>query len=399
MDTVKHKFSYYLIPTLFFLLLLFNVAARTTLPFNEFSRLTTTLTLYIGLGIFAFFLFKKSAILKDDFELFAGLLAFSTASLLAYLLHAGTERGSESIIELLLFLTFFMAMVMFKWRAGHLFIFAHLSTLLIFLLTIHWALSGFSTDRFLSFFTNPNVSGIFFLCLLFFPIIALRYGTFSTKIYFGISIVLGLGLLYSSTARSAMLLLLTALCARAILRLSRRLFSWLFVIVMAGNALILLIYGFLASTPIASKLNEWSMEISHKGFFSGREEIWSPAIEYGMGAPLFGHGIGVIPRDYIEGTHYVHSHNQFLQVFLDSGFVGLACFVIFLYAIWRTYQKRLDSNLVQWSACFFLGLLVYQSFEMSLFFNMKPLGLLHWLIIAFGLSVVFNKTGDKERFR
>lgn len=102
------------------------------------------------------------------------------------------------------------------------------------------------------------------------------------------------------------------------------------------------------------------------------------------------------------GTDYIHAHNQYVQVWLESGIFGSICFVTMLYVVWRVLKKGLESSIVMWVACFFLGLLIYQSFEISLFFNMEPTGLLQWFILGLGVSTAIcisspnNQQADVE---
>ncbi|VEF49632.1 Lipid A core - O-antigen ligase and related enzymes [Bacillus freudenreichii] len=384
-------------PVLFFLLLLFNAFSRTATLLKEPSLITLDYTYYIGLILFVFFIVvKKEIFLRKASPLNIGLGLFVLVNIVMHIIK-GNLSNSEAIFHMLLYLTFFIAMALIQWKPEHFIIFAHVSMFLVILIIIHWVFLDLPNNRFTSYFTNPNVSGIFFSCLLFFLVAGFMFGRVVTKIYFFIGITAALILIYVSTARAVLLLLMVALGARIILSISRKLFSFLFYFVMAANLLFFLIYSLMAKSNYAQSLNAWSIERFKKNFFSGRQEIWEPSITHGLKSPFWGHKIGILPKDFMDGTHYVHTHNQYLQIFLESGLVGLACFFALLYGIWKVYLRGLDSKIVRLSACFFLGLLVYQSVEISFFFNMEAIGLLHWMILALGISAVINKSENKGK--
>lgn len=75
---------------------------------------------------------------------------------------------------------------------------------------------------------------------------------------------------------------------------------------------------------------------------TGRTFIWEVAIASGLENPLFGQGLGLWTLDNrlrwgLSGA--VHAHNQLLQVFSRSGFVGLITLLVLLYFVFR-YSLR-----------------------------------------------------------
>lgn len=78
---------------------------------------------------------------------------------------------------------------------------------------------------------------------------------------------------------------------------------------------------------------------------SGRDVIWQYAVESGLGSPVFGSGIGFWEKiRLMPGMHGAsHAHNQFLQVFSRSGFVGLIALTILLFLLLR-YSLRAAIN-------------------------------------------------------
>lgn len=86
---------------------------------------------------------------------------------------------------------------------------------------------------------------------------------------------------------------------------------------------------------------------------TGRTFIWQFAIEAGLESPIFGHGAnfwGLETRLRTGLTGATHAHNQFLQVFSRSGFLGLLSYLWFfgllvVYA-WRALGPTRGGSLV-----------------------------------------------------
>lgn len=392
--------NFYFISTLFFLLLHFTTLSRTATPFQNWGLTAINVTFYISFIIFLYLILRKKLEVTKESFFYSSIFIFAATTLFTHVMHLDTT--SKPLAITLFFLFFIIILLQTTWDAKQMMIFAHISVLISLLYFINWVALGFPVDRFTSIFTNPNISGVYFACLLFFPFVAFKQGNIATKIYLSIGITFSTILVYASSSRAVFLLLAVAIFSKIILSFSKKTFSSLFFFIIGFNLFFVLGYGLLAKSSYAQKLNDWSLEHFGKSFFSGRQEIWSAALSHGREAPIFGHKIGIVPKDFMEGTHYVHLHNQYIQTFLESGLVGLLCLLLFLFSIWKIYLKRLDSNLSQWSACFFLGILLYQSFEISLFFNMRELGLqsigfLHWFIIAIGAAKVEKQSHRSTR--
>ncbi|WP_279401983.1 O-antigen ligase family protein [Piscibacillus salipiscarius] len=164
-------------------------------------------------------------------------------------------------------------------------------------------------------------------------------------------------------------------------------FSKLYFVVLPFVLIFVYFYVTLVNTSFGKQLNELSLKYFSKSFFSGRSELWEAIWQVGLKQPIFGHGIGLQPKEVTEFT--LSSHNQYLQVFLETGFLGLIAFCILLFFIWKALLKNSHTYVGAWSACFFIGILFYQSMEYSLFINNLSLSYLQWLIITIGIS--FNE--------
>ncbi|MCG1027065.1 O-antigen ligase family protein [Virgibacillus halodenitrificans] len=382
---------------IFFLLLLFNCLTLTKLPIRDIAFTTMEWTHYIAIFIMGYLLARRTYPWTIVKPFHIGILIFAISYISLHLLN-GNAGDDNGLTQILLYLLFIVSMAYLPWEKDQYKIFGYISAGLCIIIFIHWIFSGLPMTNFKGLIRNPNITGVFVSCLLFFLIIAFKKVSLKGQLFLGVGIGFAIILIYVSSARAVLLLLVTAFGARIVLFFSKKLFSFLFYLVMLFNAIFLFTYGLLSKSSYFSTINEWSMNNFGKNFFSGRQNIWNPAILHGFEEPFFGHRINILPEDYIQGTHYVHAHNQYLQVFLESGIVGIICFSLLLLGIWKVYQRGLHSSVVRWSACFFLGILVYQSMEISLFFNMHAIGLLQWLIISIGIGGVLHQT-SKERGR
>ncbi|WP_217586479.1 O-antigen ligase family protein [Lentibacillus saliphilus] len=389
----------YAVPTILFTLLVYNAAIHTYLPFKESAYTTLSWTFNISFFVMVVLMLrKKDILLNTQYTLFH--LGVSMFLIGVAVIDLTKSHDHNSLLLMILYISFFVAISYISWRPKQLQIFGVLAVVFLLWIVFQWSQAGYIDNRYSGYFYNTNVKGIFVASLIFFPIAAYRNAPIYLRIFYTVGIIGGLVMTYVSTARSAMLLLVVAIGAWLVLRFSNKLFFYLFHIILLCSALFVLVYHLLAMSRFATGLNEWSLEQFGKSFFSGRQHIWGESVQYALNAPILGHKVGIAPKDFMEGTHYVHTHNQYIQIFLESGIVGLGLFVLMLYGIWVVLQKNLQSSVVQWSACFFLGILVYQTVEISLFFNMKPIGLFHWFMIGLGVSgVLFHQKQSNRRIR
>ncbi|GAB4073725.1 hypothetical protein GCM10028778_12280 [Barrientosiimonas marina] len=373
--------------SLFFLLLLFNAFMLTKLPIRDVAIVTVSLTHFLMLFILGYLFARKMVFLRSFKLFYLGMLLFTVFNALLFISNPIDQDGTM-LIHILLVLSFALGAAHIAWNDAQLNRFACISAGLTLIFLIHWLFAGTPLTGFQGLIRNPNITGVLLSILLFFPLVRFNRVRPAWRIFLGISIASALILIYVSSARAAMLLILVMLAARIVLSLFKPLFSKLFYAVMGFNAIFLLVFGMTSHVSLFEKLNAWSIDAFGKRLLSGRQDIWEQGIQYGLEKPFFGHGLGIDPNDFMDGTQYVHAHNQYLQIFLENGLVGLAFFILLLFGIWKVLLKRLNLTVVRWTACFFLGLLVYQSVEISFFSNMPSIGLLQWFIIGVGLSAV-----------
>lgn len=292
-------------------------------------------------------------------------------------------ENMADIVQLNFLLLFILGSARMHWNrsliklAGYIF---GIATLLIFL---HWVQSGLPMFGFKSVYRNENYLAVLLFSFFYFNSVSLRLGKGLERVLFLAITFINIVLIAATSARSVFISLLSVLVFWAILKFYRPLFNKLIYIVLAGNFLFIGLYVLLSKIQLGTILNEWSRSLFNKNLFSGRTEIWIGVMNEVVHKPFFGYGVGV-KASHIADTHLT-THNMYLQILLEFGIIGVILFVFLLIAIWRVLVKRLDHFVVRFSSCFLLGILIYLSFEVTLFQNNYSIALFQWLIMTIGI--------------
>ncbi|WP_246806787.1 O-antigen ligase family protein [Halolactibacillus miurensis] len=166
-----------------------------------------------------------------------------------------------------------------------------------------------------------------------------------------------------------------------------------FFLSLGGGLLFLLLYIILPGSELGNLFNTLSLKLFRKSFFSGREGIWNELWTHIAEAPILGHGISTDPN-YIESIG-TSAHNQYLQIILESGFLGISLFIIFLYQLWLLLRKNQNHFTGMLSSAYLIAFIFYETFEVTLFQNNFNIGLIQWLIITMGVKIIDpKKDGD-----
>ena len=101
--------------------------------------------------------------------------------------------------------------------------------------------------------------------------------------------------------------------------------------------------------------------------------------------PWWGQGVGFQPEADPQYAG-LSAHNLYLQIALQLGYVGVGLFVGFFGAIWASLWRNRRSRMVRLVGAFFIGIIVHESFEVTLTQNNLAIGCIFWLILSFGLN-------------
>lgn len=225
-----------------------------------------------------------------------------------------------------------------------------------------------------------NSNGIIAFLLLFFCFINLNEKNIvlrSLNIYTAILLVITL---FTATSRTAMMAFFIVIFVFFTIKY---LHKYTFLIV---SSLLLLspaatgIYVYLKHTSFGTSLNNLTIEVTGKRFFSGRDTIWSEAIDQVLQNGNFWTGLGS-NTEFQEYGGYLH--NLYVQVFYQSGFIGLLLVGIVLgsiaFAIGRTRTIDFDFRVL---VGYFIAILFLQVFEGHLIYKFEIISLVSWIIIA-----------------
>lgn len=80
--------------------------------------------------------------------------------------------------------------------------------------------------------------------------------------------------------------------------------------------------------------------------FSNRDLIWKGALSIALEKPLLGHGVGTFKQTYplwdqLNDKGVGNWHNQFIQIYLETGAIGLFIYLIFIFYIYKNWQTML----------------------------------------------------------
>lgn len=169
-----------------------------------------------------------------------------------------------------------------------------------------------------------------------------------------------------------------------------------------ANILLLFSATFSVLLPLinfnSSFLNSLIGEVFHKNIsFSGRRYIWDYALSHFTSNPLIGNGFNSIDSLFrgkvipIYERVAAHSHNGFLEVFLQNGLVGLILILIIIFIFFKSidnydnFEKRLLKTYI-------IVFIIFNSMEPYLLQTVS--GCTFWLIGIF--IIVYNKRSKEQ---
>ncbi|MBB6446842.1 O-antigen ligase family protein [Bacillus benzoevorans] len=347
-------------------------------------------------NLLVLFFFLKERMLPI---VYANMIFFGLCFTLIGFIGLYNHANARSFITLYQFVSvmnFTLYMSSFKWDFYKLKGISNLSMIYILCTVFIWAASGFPIP-FSSIFSNANILAPYLLYLLFFPICMILYKKQNIMLY--LILVSGVLLCVATSARTILLsllsIVLTYLLWHSITRSKTIFYSFFFFIIMI----------ILAVTFIYPNLSEWDhyrdlerlvWEYTGKNIFSGREVVWSHLISLISQQPFFGYGTGTLVSDISNKT--ISAHNLYLQISLQGGYIGLSVFILLLFSIWKIFWYGQEDRIVRLSAAYLIATLIHQLFEVSFIQNQLSIGLLQWLIIAVGISRIYNKIEHGESF-
>lgn len=169
-----------------------------------------------------------------------------------------------------------------------------------------------------------------------------------------------------------------------------------------ANILFILSTAFSVFLPLinfnSAFLNTIIGEVFHKNIsFSGRRYIWDYALSHFSSNPLIGNGFNSIDslfRGKVIPTYErvaAHSHNGFLEVFLQNGLVGLILILIIIFIYFKSINgfSEFEKKLLKTYIIIFI---IFNSMEPYLLQTVS--GCTFWLVGIF--IIVYNKRSKEQ---
>lgn len=363
-----------------FIILLFPIILLSSLNNVESLSSIGILAIFLILGISVMLLFRNILITSSVNKYIFKILIPTALLTIVMLIGTLTLPTTNSLLNLGKFfgsMCILMFFSLINWNSFRITIAYRLSLCLLIILPIIGELR----------FTGPQ-----YVFVLFFVLISNTNKSFK----FILSIIC-VYLIYLSEAR-ALLVLLATMCFTYVFwkTISKSLIR--FKLYFFSIAAILLSFIFIYPKAVYwqsfEKLNNLSLLYTGQRLNSGRETLWETIVSYIMQRPLLGYGTGASPAN-VTGLS-LSSHNLYIQISFQNGLIGLALFFIILYAIWKIYYVSKDNQLTRLSASFFIGIIIYSSFEVILIQNKMDTATMFWLIISIGVSSTIYRNKLKE---
>ncbi|WP_188454995.1 O-antigen ligase family protein [Virgibacillus oceani] len=276
-----------------------------------------------------------------------------------------------------------------KWKPSHIKIIAYLLCVVTILIFVQWMQFDHSNQPFRSVYRNQNYLAIFLFTTVYFKFTVLKYCGNMLKVVIFIVFLMDLMLIYATGSRAVMIGLCITIGVWIVMKQAKRFYKYLLGMTIIANMTFIVIYIILQHTKIGIMLNDLSLQLFGKNLYSGRGELWAKVIHKAVEHPIMGSGTGISARNVTDMN--LTAHNQYIQLFLEIGIIGLIMFIVFVFTIWRALIANSRQFAANWSICFLIGFLIYENFELTMFQNNYSIAMLQWVIITIGVN--FDDTG------
>lgn len=263
------------------------------------------------------------------------------------------------------------------------------------LIAVSWFVLGVPA-RYTHYMTNANLSGSYTAFCLFFICMGLIINqTLFNKLTLSVVGLVSLLLVYNSGSRAALLALICAFLTYAFwnkIVLSKGRYITFFTIVITLITAIVILYIYILILPFGDILDKISQELVGKTIYSPRLMIWMVILQKLSLKPILGYGPYYIPQHLID-TGY-SAHNVYLQVALQSGFLGLIALIALLGSVWASFWPGRWDPRVRLAGAFLIAIIVHQTFDVSLTQHNPAQALLMWLILGIGTGISLHSARE-----
>jgi O-antigen ligase len=158
----------------------------------------------------------------------------------------------------------------------------------------------------------------------------------------------------------------------------------------------IIVYGTI--TPFIGKLSimDVSSMAGREENLTGRAEVWRQLVPVAMQCPILGHGFaGFWSTDAREQFEISGSHNGYLDLILELGFVGLLLYTIFMVSNIRKAQRVMTQNF-DWGVFWICSLVMslVSNITESLFSSFESRMMAVILFLTFSLTTLASKNPE-----
>jgi O-antigen ligase len=350
-----------------FLMIYFSTFNTTSISLKPIGLASISFVLLGSVYLLFFYLLFQKKISKIQLFVLIAAIPF-ISSLFIGLFNNPSSRGLIALFQFVTVIGFFLFTSLIQWDEKKIKLARRIS------ITLFLVILPLTADL--------SLIGAYIAFALFF--ILLKRKSFFTNLILSLISIL---LIYLTEARAVFILLLAAGVTyffwNKISKTKLR-FVLFFIIIMTAIMSFIFIYPNLIYWSNFYIINDYVRMYTGGNLLSGRNTIWLTLLELINQKPLLGYGTGVLVGDITEFA--LSAHNLFLQTTIQNGYVGLTFLIILFFVIWLQLFKSKNEYNTRLSAAFFIGILVYQSFEVVLTQNKMDTALMQWLIISVGLS-------------
>lgn len=202
-------------------------------------------------------------------------------------------------------------------------------------------LNGYYSNYLTFRFTNPNLTALFFACMIMFLVVV----SFQEKRVFWKCILLATAVaeiifLYQTRSRNCMLAIAVFLCLALLQFLKKKelkLKNWMLWLIAVAPLLFAIIYIEIIHNPLFTKL--FSFAVSEGKGLDSRIFIWRNAFSAFAASPIFGAYFQIS-----NGTGVFQLHNTHVDILTSYGFIVLMLVCVFLHGLMGSMQKKSRSR-------------------------------------------------------
>lgn len=245
-------------------------------------------------------------------------------------------------------------------------------------------------------YDNPNYLGLIGILIIFMCLLA--YGISREERYF-IYPMAFIPIINLSKGRASMLALTVALIVFILWKIISKYkagYYAFFALVIGGLMIVTLAYPVIDSLAESKGWDQEKIQTIGSKLYSNRETLWVESIEISKEKPILGHGIGTTLESVTQTEKDLSTHNIYVQIFLESGIVGVLLFLTFLGWVWKTFYKATNNGLTRAGVSALIGILMIGIYELTLLGQSISLGIIQWLIIGVALSPALYKYSDTK---